>query len=105
MLKSYLSLLLLISAKEAQDYHDLEAMVRQINETEVSLADRLSDKVYRFDSKDRIFELAEKHEKRMQEKTSEKTAEKGLGKLKEKKAEAALQPKRPAQPEREAMAL
>ena len=105
ILPSSIHEVLLISAKEAQDYHDLETMVRQINETEVSPADRLSDKVYRFDSKDRIFELAEKHEKRMQEKTSEKTAEKGLGKLKEKKAEAAIQPKRQAQPEREAMAL
>lgn len=105
ILPSSIHEVLLISVKEAKDFHDLEAMVRQINETEVSPADRLSDKVYRFDSEDRIFELAEKHEKRMQEKTSEKTAEKGLGKLKEKKAEAALQPKRPAQPGREAMAL
>ena len=105
ILPSSIHEVLLVSAKEVQDYRELEAMVRQINEAEVAPAERLSDRVYHYDSRDRVFELAEKHEKRMQEKTSEKAAEKGLGKLKEKKAEAARQPKRPSQPGREVMAL
>ena len=62
---------------------NLEKMVKEANETVVEAADRLSDHVYHYDSKDRIFERAEKFEAR----TQEKSAERGslLGKLQDKK--------------------
>lgn len=64
---------------------NLETMVRQANETVVDPVDKLSDAVYHYDSKDRIFERADVFEKR----TQEKSAERGslLGKLQDKKSE------------------
>lgn len=64
---------------------NLETMVRQANETVVDPVDKLSDAVYHYDSKDRIFERADIFEKR----TQEKSAERGslLGKLQDKKSE------------------
>lgn len=40
------------------DYRDLERMVREVNEMAVAPEDQLSDSVYRYDSKAKIFELA-----------------------------------------------
>lgn len=80
----------------APSVKEMEEMVWSINRSEVDEKDRLSDRVYHFDSKERAFELAANFEKRMQEKAAYKAAEKGLDKLKEKKAEAALQPKHPS---------
>ena len=61
-------------------------MVKQINEMQVAKEDQLSNHVYHYDSKEKVFELASKHEERMHGK------EKGslLGKLAEKKKEAAV---------------
>ena len=84
---------LMVKANDPEEYHSLEAMVRQINEAEVAPADRLSDRVYHYDSKEHVFELAEKFAERSKEKTAERG---GLDKLREKKAEAALQPKHSA---------
>ena len=71
---------------ENKDYKGLESMVKQINEMQVAKEEQLSDHVYHYDAKEKVFELASKHEERMHSK------EKGslLGKLAEKKKEAAV---------------
>lgn len=43
---------------------ELTSMVRSVNAAEVSPAEQLSDNVYHYDGKDRVFELAEKYEAR-----------------------------------------
>lgn len=77
-----------------KNYHELESMVQQINETEVAPQDRLSDSVYHYDSQERIFEKAERFNERMQEKKAEKERPKEKGSLKarldEKKKEATM---------------
>ena len=58
----------------------LRDMVKDVNAKEVSPEERLSDNVYHYDSKDHVFELAEKFEARQQEKKTEideKSEEKG----------------------------
>lgn len=72
---------------------DLEAMVKEVNATQVAPADKLTDSVYHYDSKDKIFELGEKFVQRQAEKEAEHAEEKGeksvLGDLKAKKEEVA----------------
>ena len=75
----------------------LRDMVKDVNAKEVSPEERLSDNVYHYDSKDHVFELAEKFEARQQEKKTEideKSEEKGsvLKDLKDKQKEAATKP-------------
>ena len=77
---------------------ELEAMVKEVNETQVSPADKLTDSVYHYDSKAKIFELGEKFEARQAEKAKEKHSV--LGDLKAKKEEAAKTPRK--EPAREA---
>ena len=48
----------------------LRNMVQQINRTELMPEDKLSDNVYHYDSKEHIFELAEKFEARQKERTA-----------------------------------
>ena len=72
----------------------LKEMVQEVNATEVSPEEKLSDNVYHYDSKEHIFELAEKFEARQQEKEAaidEKTEDKGsvLKDLKDKQKETA----------------
>ena len=43
----------------------LEDMVKEVNATQVAPEDLLTDSVYHYDSRDRVFELAEKYEERM----------------------------------------
>ena len=45
---------------------DLEHMVRDINRSEVAPQDRLSDNVYRYDTKEKVFEIASSHRERME---------------------------------------
>ena len=77
---------------------DLEAMVKEVNATQVAPADKLTDSVYHYDSKDKIFELGEKFVQRQAEKEAEHAEEKGeksvLGDLKAKKEEVAKTPKK-----------
>ena len=40
------------------NYRDLERMVREVNEMAVAPEDQLTNSVYRYDSKTKIFELA-----------------------------------------------
>lgn len=72
----------------------LKEMVQEVNATDVSPEEKLSDNVYHYDSKEHIFELAEKFEARQQEKEAaidEKTEDKGsvLKDLKDKQKETA----------------
>lgn len=76
---------------------DLEAMVKEVNATQVAPADKLTDSVYHYDSQVKIFELGEKFVVRQAEKEAEHAEEKGeksvLGDLKAKKEEVAKTPK------------
>ena len=77
---------------------DLQAMVKEVNATQVRPEEKLTDNVYHYDSKDHVFELAEKFTERQQEKETgieEKSEERGsvLKDLKDKqKKEAVKQP-------------
>ena len=55
---------------------ELAEIVRSVNAAEVSLEEQLSDNVYHYDSKERLFELAEKYEARKSEQQT-KQSEKG----------------------------
>ena len=73
---------------------DLENMVKEVNATQVEPEDQLTDHVYHYDSKDHIFEMADKFEQRQQEEEQETSAEgqdkdSVLDDLKEKKLEVA----------------
>ena len=85
------------------DLHYLENMVKEVNETAVDPADKLTDSVYHYDSRDKIFELGEKFVERQQnlEKAEAKEAEAGekkslLGELKTAKEEASKKPAKDA---------
>lgn len=56
---------LLMPGKDSPGLAALENMVRQINRTEVAPEDRLSDKVYHYDAKERMLEMGESFEHRM----------------------------------------
>lgn len=55
------------------DFHhkELKAMVTEINATQVEPKDRLTDEVYHYDSKDRVFEKADKFADRQKMKAAE----------------------------------
>ena len=65
------------------DRSELEKMVREANRSVVESSDRLSDHVYHYDSKDRVFERADAFEKRVQARAAERGSI--LGRLQEKK--------------------
>lgn len=74
---------------------NLQAMVKEVNATQVRPEEKLTDNVYHYDSKDHVFELAEKFTERQQEKESgieEKSEERGsvLKDLKDKQKKAAV---------------
>ena len=51
---------------------DLENMVREVNATQVAPQDKLTDSVYHYDSKEKIFELGEKFVERQNQKENAK---------------------------------
>ena len=57
---------------------DLESMVKEINRTEVRPEDRLSDTVYRYDRKERIFEKARDYMERKEEREAKQKTEKAF---------------------------
>lgn len=61
---------LVIPDNGAFDYRVLEDMVQTINENEVAPEERLSDHVYHYDVKDRVFERADKFAERQKEKAA-----------------------------------
>ena len=85
---------IMIPADGTADFRELEQMVREINHTQVAPDERLSDHVYHYDAHERLFERADRHEIRMQQKEKLKEAQKDQGrtsilkKLEEKKLEA-----------------
>ena len=88
---------LLVKDDGEANFRDLKAMVEEVNATQVALEEKLTDSVYHYDSKEHIFELAEKFEARQQAKEAEISSEKEekdsvLGDLKAKKDEVAKQP-------------
>ncbi len=66
----------------------LEAMVKDVNATQVAPEDRLTDHVYHYDSEEHVFEMADKYEQRMAEKASP-GKDSVLNDLKAKKEKAA----------------
>ena len=101
LLKPYLSLFLIVPDNGKMGLSQLEDMVRDVNATQVSPADKLTDSVYHYDSKEKIFELGEKFVARQAEKEAldvEQSEDKTslLGDLKAKKDEIAKAPKKEA---------
>lgn len=78
ILPSSLHEIILVPDQGDVNFKDLEEMVHLVNKTEVDPKDRLSDSVYHYDSKDHIFELAEKFEARQLKKEAARTDEKSL---------------------------
>ena len=72
-----------MSAKELGD------LVKNVNSSEVAPEERLTDHVYHYDSKEHIFEMADKFEARIKDRESDDRDDKAslLEDLKEKKAE------------------
>jgi len=109
LLPSSVHEVILIPDKGERDYRGLEDMVKEVNETQVEPKDRLSDHVYHYDSKEKIFEIADKFEARKKEKSAEKKADKGsvLKDLSVEKKDAgnALKPKAEKPLKKEEMAL
>lgn len=71
---------------------DLEVMVKEVNATQVAPEDQLTDHVYHYDSKEHIFEMADKFEERQAKRDAdERDSDKGslLDDLKAKKEEVA----------------
>jgi hypothetical protein len=79
---------------------ELENMVKEVNATQVSPQDKLTDNVYHYDSQAKIFELGEKFVERQAERDDQDIdkEEKGsvLGELKAKKEEVSKTPKKDA---------
>ena len=103
LLKPYLSLFLIVPDNGNMSLSDLEAMVKEVNATQVAPEDKLTDSVYHYDSQAKIFELGEKFVERQSEKEAgvdslDEKSEKGsvLDDLKTKKDEVAKQPKKEA---------
>ena len=94
ILPSSIHEILLVPDDGQKGADELKAMVMDVNATQVSPEERLSDNVYHYDSKEHIFELAEKFEARQQEKEAaidEKAEDRGsvLKDLKDKQKETA----------------
>lgn len=96
ILPSSIHEILIVPDNGKMNLKDLEAMVKEVNATQVSPADKLTDSVYHYDSKAKIFELGEKFIERQSERETEHSEEKGsiLGDLKAKKEEVAKAPKK-----------
>lgn len=95
--------ILLVPDNGEADLQQLKDMVREVNATQVAPEEKLTDSVYHYDSKEKIFELGEKFMERQAKKEADREAidEKSdkasvLGELKAKKDEVAKQPKKEA---------
>lgn len=101
VLPSSLHEVILVKDNEADVLKFLEGMVKDVNATQVAPEDKLSDNVYHYDAKEKVFELGEKFVARQMDKESaiadiEKAEEKPsvLGELKAKKEDVTKQPKK-----------
>lgn len=91
VLPSSLYEVLLVPDKGNMDYRELKEMVSSINASQVEPQDRLTDSVYHYDSKDKVFELAEKYEERQAARAHEEHSS-VLGDLGDKKQKHARKP-------------
>lgn len=109
ILPSSIHEVLLVKDDGQFDRAALENMVREVNATQVAPEDKLTDNVYHYDSKDKVFELAASFEARAQEKDQAVDVDKAeakkadvcerksvLADLKAKKEQVASQPKKDA---------
>ena len=101
ILPSSIHEVLIVPDTGAMKLADLEAMVKEVNATQVAPEDKLTDSVYHYDSKEKIFELGEKFVERQAEKEAamdKEASEKSsvIGELKAKKEEIDKQPKKDA---------
>ena len=82
--------IILVKDDGARSYHDLKSMVETVNATEVLPEDQLTNSVYHYDSKNKVFELGEKYEMRRNQELAVGKAEKKsvLKDLKEKQTAA-----------------
>ncbi len=97
ILPSSIHEILIVPDNGKMDLKELEAMVKEVNATQVAPADKLTDSVYHYDSKEKIFELGEKFvERQIEREEAAEKEEKGsvLGELKAKKEEVAKTPKK-----------
>ena len=82
---------MLVPDDGAMNADSLTDMVKDVNDTQLSPEEKLSDNVYHYDAKDHVFELAEKFDARQQEKelTEDNSREHGsvLKELKDKQKE------------------
>ena len=62
---------ILVPDNGRMNYHELENMVKEVNATQVEIKDQLSDHVYHYDVKEKVFELAEKFDARKKEKSAD----------------------------------
>ena len=76
----------------------LEKMVVEVNATTVKPEDKLTDSVYHYDSKEKVFEMAEKFENRVREAKEAAPKEKAslVAEISAKKKEIAAAPKKDA---------
>ena len=103
ILPSSIHEVLIVPDNGMMDLAALENMVREVNATTVDPSEKLTDNVYHYDSKDKIFELGEKHllrqavKERETEMSQKAEGKKSLlGELKAAKAEAAKEPHKDA---------
>jgi len=103
ILPSSIHEVLIVPDNGMMDLAALENMVREVNATTVDPSEKLTDNVYHYDSKDKIFELGEKHllrqavKERESEMSQKAEGKKSLlGELKAAKAEAAKVPHKDA---------
>lgn len=100
ILPSSIHEVLIIPDNKEIDFKVLEGMVRDVNETQVAPEDKLTDNVYHYDSKDKIFELAEKFFERQNERGEDSPDKEEkvsvLDDLKAKKEEVAKSPRKEA---------
>lgn len=93
VLPSSIHELLIVPKEEGMELADLEAMVQEVNATQVAPEDKLSDHVYEYDAQEKeLFraDRAEEHEQKVEQKhEKEKAADKGKEKvsIKDKLAE------------------
>ena len=104
VLPSSLHEVLLLRDDGMTDYRGLEAMVREINATQVAPSDRLTDNVYHYDAVERVFETA-KHfaERQIEKDTSRGSVLKDLAEGRQKSQDH--QPRARSAPEKGSIAL
>ena len=95
ILPSSIHELLIVPDNGQMGLRDLEAMVREVNATQVAPEDKLTDNVYHYDAQAKVFELGEKFEDRKAEmEAGIESKDSVIGELKAKKDEVAKTPKK-----------